>query len=74
MDFKTRFQGKTSKITKDGGIDSTVLTSAVPISKVDRVTVNGSGTEGLSQLISFGHSVNTFSYNQPPARKPPTPL
>ena len=27
MDFKTRFQGKTSHITKDGGVDDNVLST-----------------------------------------------
>lgn len=28
MDFKTRFQGKISKITKDGTIDDVILSTA----------------------------------------------
>lgn len=59
MDFKTRFQGKTSKITKEGGIDIMVLTSAVPISKIDKITINGS--RDSNQIISFGNSVNSFN-------------
>ena len=43
MDFKTRFQGKTSKITKEGGIDGLVAReSGAPIHKVDSITVNNS--------------------------------
>jgi hypothetical protein len=40
MDFKTRFQGKTSKITKDGGIDDMVLANAAPINRINKITMN----------------------------------
>jgi len=40
MDFKTRFQGRTSHITKDGGIADAVLSSVAPINKAERITVN----------------------------------
>ena len=39
MDFKTRFQGKMSHISKDGGIDDMVKTSSKPIHRVDKVTI-----------------------------------
>ena len=39
MDFKTRFQGKTQKISKDGGIDDMVLTSDKPINPLKKVTI-----------------------------------
>jgi hypothetical protein len=35
MDFKTRFQGKTSMITKDGGIETAISTTKMPINKVE---------------------------------------
>ena len=39
MDFKTRFQGKMSKISKDGGIEDMVRTTSNPINRVDKVTI-----------------------------------
>lgn len=38
MDFKTRFMGKTSLITRDGGIDTAVATNKVPINKGETST------------------------------------
>lgn len=40
MDFKTRFQGKISHISKDGAIDDMVQTTTNPIYKVDKITMN----------------------------------
>lgn len=42
MDFKTRFQGKTSMITKDGGIETAMSTTKVPINKVDMASISNS--------------------------------
>ena len=39
MDFKTRFQGKMQKISKDGGIDDMVLTSDKPINPLKKITI-----------------------------------
>lgn len=39
MDFKTRFQGKTSKITKDGGVDNAVLSNHSPIMEIDKIAL-----------------------------------
>lgn len=39
MDFKTRFQGKMQKISKDGGIDDMVLASDKPINPLKKVTI-----------------------------------
>ena len=39
MDFKTRFQGKMQKISKDGGIDDMVSTSDNPINPLKKVTI-----------------------------------
>lgn len=40
MDFKSRFQGKTSHISKDGGISDMVKASQAPIVRVERITMN----------------------------------
>ena len=40
MDFKTRFQGKMSTITKDGGIETAIVTTKVPINKVDVASIS----------------------------------
>ena len=40
MDFKTRFQGKTSHITKDGGVEIAVQQNTVPIAKVDSISMS----------------------------------
>ena len=40
MDFKTRFQGKTSMITKDGGIETAISMTNVPINKVDIASIS----------------------------------
>jgi len=39
MDFKTRFQGKMTRISKDGGIDDMVKTAVKPINRVEKVTI-----------------------------------
>ena len=44
MDFKTRFQGKTSMITKDGGIETAIATTKVPINKVDMAGITGNSS------------------------------
>ena len=38
MDFKKRFEGKTTHITKDGGIDNMAYAQAAPINKVQNVS------------------------------------
>ena len=48
MDFKTRFQGKTSKISKDGGIEDLVKSSQKPINRVEKVTIRSLQPEGIS--------------------------
>ena len=40
MDFKTRFQGKMTKISKDGGIEDVVRSTQKPINRVDKVTIH----------------------------------
>ena len=40
MDFKTRFQGKMTRISKDGGIEDVVKSSSKPINRVDKVTIS----------------------------------
>jgi hypothetical protein len=71
MDFKSRFNGKTSHITKDGAYEVVVSTSQ-PITKV---TGNMEVTEQLrttqNQLINYGKppvgkggSVHRLSYLQ----------
>jgi hypothetical protein len=57
MDFKTRFQGKTSHITSNGGIADMVKQSTVPINKVQgnqnsKIIVNNPLAH--QQLISYG--------------------
>ena len=42
MDFKTRFQGKTSMITKDGGIENAISTTIAPINKMDAASMSNS--------------------------------
>ena len=62
MDFKTRFQGKTSHITRDGGISDIVKQSTVPISKGaegSRITVVNPNAH--QQLISYGSGFNEGS-------------
>jgi len=39
MDFKTRFQGKMTKISKDGGIEDMVRTTNNPINRVEKVSI-----------------------------------
>ena len=51
MDFKTRFQGKTSKITKDGGIEGMIRDGVAPINKVDQITINNFNAH--KQLVSY---------------------
>jgi hypothetical protein len=55
MDFKTRFQGKISKITKDGTIDDVIMSTAKmqPIGKTPGIgssgyEATGPGNGGLS--------------------------
>ena len=48
MDFKTRFQGKISKISKDGGIDDMVKSTQKPINRVDKVTIRSLQPDGFS--------------------------
>ena len=48
MDFKTRFQGKTSKISKDGGIEDLVKSTQKPINRVEKVTIRSLQPEGMS--------------------------
>lgn len=40
MDFKTRFQGKTTTISKDGSIETAILTTKAPINKIDAATIS----------------------------------
>jgi hypothetical protein len=49
MDFKTRFQGKISKITKDGTIDDVIMSTEkmAPIGKTSEGGYGGTGTGGL---------------------------
>lgn len=39
MDFKTRFQGKMTRISKDGGIEDVVKSTSKPINRVEKVTI-----------------------------------
>ena len=60
MDFKSRFQGKTSKITKDGGVDSAVTSNiSKPITKVEKITMNAPNV--AEQLISYGSTSTGYS-------------
>jgi hypothetical protein len=54
MDFKTRFQGKTSHITKDGGIEDLVQTTNIPINKGEtqsKITIGNKNA--FDQLIQY---------------------
>jgi hypothetical protein len=46
MDFKTRFQGKTSLITKDGGVETAIVQKSAPINKVDASVYSSVGLLG----------------------------
>ena len=59
MDFKSRFQGKTSVITRDGGIDNIVKMSNAPINKVEKISINKPNAQ--EQLIQYGTSEGNFS-------------
>lgn len=61
MDFKTRFQGKTSHISRDGAIDDVVQTTTQPINKVDRITMSNQYQN--DQLISYANNTSS-SYNK----------
>ncbi|CDW74030.1 UNKNOWN [Stylonychia lemnae] len=65
MDFKTRFQGKTSMITKDGGIETAMATTKVPINKIDVAgNSNNNFNKGpTEQLISFGGNSQSNGFN-----------
>jgi len=61
MDFKTRFQGKMQKISKDGGIDDMVLASDKPINPLKKVTIRSLHDQeaeqnllNSSQRITYG--------------------
>jgi len=67
MDFKSRFAGKMSKISADGGIEEVVASSSKPIQKDERIT--HSGLTGGPQNTTGGYSVkNTTGSNY--SRKP----
>lgn len=60
MDFKTRFQGKMSRISKDGAIDEMVKTTGKPINRVEKVTIRSlqidapTDTSGRPPKITYG--------------------
>jgi hypothetical protein len=55
MDFKTRFQGKTSHITKDGGIDNAIAVTKAPINKAEVSTYSSTNAyPQTGQLIKYG--------------------
>lgn len=64
MDFKTRFQGKTSHITRDGGVETAIVQTRAPINKAE-VSVYSSnsqfGQNGQTQLIRYGSSNGSAS-------------
>lgn len=67
MDFKTRFQGKTSMITKDGGIETAMSTTKVPINKVGMASISNNNfnkpfAEQTTQLISYGNNSQTSGF------------
>lgn len=51
MDFKTRFQGKMSQITKDGSIDGVIMSTEkmMPIGKPQGVYQGASSAVGQSE-------------------------
>eukprot|EP00347_Sterkiella_histriomuscorum_P023753 403333506 len=67
MDFKTRFQGKTSMITKDGGIETAISMTNVPINKVDIASIsnNNFNKQGdqYSQGITYGANSQSNGFN-----------
>lgn len=70
MDFKTRFQGKTSMITKDGGIDNAIAITNAPINKIDMASISNSNFnsrpsglgESQTQLITYGNQSDSQGF------------
>lgn len=58
MDFKTRFQGKMTRISKDGGIEDMVRTTSNPINRVDKVTIRSLQQDGASDIASQGPKIS----------------
>jgi hydroxymethylpyrimidine/phosphomethylpyrimidine kinase len=56
MDFKSRFQGKMTRITREGAIDDMIQQTNQPIYKVDKITLNH---PSATQLISYGSTINS---------------
>jgi hypothetical protein len=70
MDFKSRFAGKMTKISADGGIEEVVSSSNKPIQQVDKITSSGlSGANyGLGSTGQNNNVQNTTGNSY--ARKP----
>jgi len=66
MDFKTRFQGKISKITKDGTIDDVIMSTEkmAPIGKTPAIGGNGGyGGTGTGGLVTPSEPSTPFENN-----------
>ena len=70
MDFKTRFQGKMTRISKDGGIEDMVRTTTNPINRVEKVSVRAlqmdapGSYETTTPKISYGNTTQVPSPRQ----------
>lgn len=80
MDFKTRFQGKMTRISKDGGIDDMVKTSHKPIHRVDKVTIRSlqmdqapADTQQAPPKITYGNTSPRTSPRNTSSMVPPSP-
>ena len=63
MDFKTRFNGKMTQITKDGAIDIVIKSSVQPITKMSTINsdcgLGGVTVKSAKQIISYGGGSST---------------